>query len=181
MRQTALKALDRARGPARAEARRRTTSWPTMPAARPRPTTIRSAPARWASTRMAVVSPDLKVRGIEGLARLRRLGHAARAVVQHQRADHHGRRKGRRPDPRPRAAAAGGIFGKPGRGLDRVRISDSRAIDPVRVKYPWRRNRRQACRGPGRKRPGQSAIPAVVTGPRQTWRVPWLSRPPLRE
>ena len=52
-------------------------------------------------------------------ARLRRLDHAAPAVVQHQCADHHGRRKGRRPDHRPRAAAAGGVFRQPRRGLRR--------------------------------------------------------------
>ena len=44
-----------------------TTSCSTTPAAAPRPTTIRSAPAAWAMTTMAVVTPDLRLRGIENL------------------------------------------------------------------------------------------------------------------
>ena len=46
----------------------------------------------------AVVDPQLRVRGVDGPAGRRRLGHARRAPRQHQRPHHHGRREGRRPD-----------------------------------------------------------------------------------
>ena len=47
----------------------------------------------------AVVDPELRVRGVDGPARRRRLGDAGRAARQHQRPHHHDRREGGRPDP----------------------------------------------------------------------------------
>ena len=49
----------------------------------------------------AVVGPDLRVHGCEGVARDRRLGHAGRRLRQHQRGGDHDRREGGRSDPRP--------------------------------------------------------------------------------
>ncbi len=48
---------------------------------------------------MAVVDDRLRVHGLQGPARHRRLGDADRHFDQHQRADDHDRRKGRRDDP----------------------------------------------------------------------------------
>ena len=69
------------------------------PAPMPRPTTIPPAPAAWGSDPGAVVDPRLRFNGIDGAARGRRLDHADRRVVQHQRRRDHDRRKGRRHDP----------------------------------------------------------------------------------
>ena len=56
----------------------------------------------------AVVTPDLKLRGIDRLARCRRLRDAVRALLQHQCADDHDRRKGVRHDPWDTPAGARG-------------------------------------------------------------------------
>ena len=81
-----------------------TTSRPT-PTATPRPTITPSAPARWARGRPdRGRHPAPALQGHREPARLRRLGHALRQLVQHQRPHHHDRREGRRHDPgRPRA------------------------------------------------------------------------------
>ncbi len=55
----------------------------------------------------AVVDPELKLRGIDGVARGRCLGDAGSRRRQHQRARDHDRRKSRRHDPRQAAARAG--------------------------------------------------------------------------
>ncbi len=55
---------------------------------------------------LAVVDPKLKVYGLRGPARRRRLDHADTDRRQHQRADHHDRRKGRRHD---QGGDAGGL------------------------------------------------------------------------
>ena len=99
MRQPALQPFVLARSAARPGPDDRRASCSTMPAAPARPTTIRSAPARWATTRWRWSTRTSRCAASRA-ARLRRLGDAARAVVQHQRADDHGRRKGRRPHPR---------------------------------------------------------------------------------
>ena len=59
---------------------------------------------------MAVVDPKLKVHGLEGLARGRRLDHADPDRRQHQCADHHDRREGRRHDQGRDALAFPGSF-----------------------------------------------------------------------
>ena len=55
----------------------------------------------------AVVDPQLRVRGVERLARRRRIGDARPGQRQHQRAGDDDRREGRRHDPRPADAGAG--------------------------------------------------------------------------
>lgn len=47
---------------------------------------------------MAVVDPDLRVRGVERVARLRQFGHAEHCRLKHQCGDGDDRRKGKRPD-----------------------------------------------------------------------------------
>ena len=44
-----------------------TPNWSSSSAPRPKPSTTRSAPAAWAATRRAVVDPQLRVRGVDGL------------------------------------------------------------------------------------------------------------------
>ena len=56
---------------------------------------------------MAVVDPRVAGPRRRRAARRRRLGDAGPGRRQHQRAGHHDRGKGRRPDPRPRAARPG--------------------------------------------------------------------------
>ena len=56
----------------------------------------------------SVVDPELRAPRARGAARRRRLGHAAGAERQHQRADHHDRGKSVRHDPRQGAPAGGG-------------------------------------------------------------------------
>ena len=58
-----------------------------------------------------VVDSELRVHGIDGPARHRRLGDAVGDLDQHQRADDHDRREGRRDDQGGGAAAAGGVDG----------------------------------------------------------------------
>ena len=74
------------------------------------------------------------------LARRRRLGDAVRAVVQHQRADDHGRGKGGRHDPRP-AAAAGGE-GRIGRKQSKRNCAYSRSNNAMFKTYNSRRHGR---------------------------------------
>ena len=54
----------------------------------------------------AVVDSQLRVHGLRGPARGRRLDHADDRGRQHERADDHDRRARRRPDPRPRVSVA---------------------------------------------------------------------------
>ena len=58
---------------------------------------------------MSVVDSELRVHGLDGAPRHRRLGNAGRHLDQHQRADDHDRREGRRDDQRRRAAKTGGV------------------------------------------------------------------------
>ena len=74
--------------------------------ARRRRSITRPAPAAWAATPHSVVDPQLRVRGVEGAARGRRLGHAAADRRQHQRADHHDCREGGRLRARRRPLSA---------------------------------------------------------------------------
>ena len=60
------------------------------------PSSTRSAPAKWASDELAVVDDRLRVRGIAGLRVIDASVMPRITVRQHQRADHHDRREGRR-------------------------------------------------------------------------------------
>ena len=121
---TRLRSLSRAgarprpRGPERSP-RSTPSSAPT-----PRAPTIPPAAARWArtATRWRWSTPNAGSRR-RGPARGRRLDHAEHPVLQPERADDHDRRESRRPDPRPRAAAAAR---RP--GLDRAGLGDGAAL-----------------------------------------------------
>ena len=71
----------------------------------------------------AVLDSQLRVRGIDGPAGRRRLGHADAGAREHERADDHDRRARGRPDPRPR-----------GRSGARRRLLS--VVDPLRECFP---------------------------------------------
>ena len=55
-----------------------------------------------------VVDAELRVRGVDGPPRRRRVGHADRPAREHERGGDHDRREGRRPARRPRRGRAAG-------------------------------------------------------------------------
>ena len=87
-------------------------SWSTPPATSAPRSSTRSAPAGWGRTAMPRPwsTRSLRVRGIDGPARRRRLDHAHDHLGQHQRAGDHDRREGGRHD-------RGGRKGSRPRGL----------------------------------------------------------------
>ena len=89
----------------------------------------------------AVVDPRLRVHGIAGAARRRRLDHAAGARRQHQRAVDHDRRKMRRDDPRGRA---GGLADR-ARGNARHDMSAVRCFEARSEEGRWRYCRTRSC------------------------------------
>ena len=81
---------------------RSSTGW----RATPRPRCTRRARAAMGTDELSVVDPrTMRVHGVDGPARRRRVGDAVRDERQHLRAGDDARREGRRPDPRQHAAA----------------------------------------------------------------------------
>ena len=85
--------------PARPRVAERRGAGARRPATSPPPSSTRSAPCKMGSDDTAVVDQRLRVRGLAGPARRRRLRHADHHLRQHQRADPDDRREGGRDDP----------------------------------------------------------------------------------